>query len=1049
MLALTLCLAKAQPSEPQGTITGRAWLGIGGTSLASITGNERFPDDYDVEVYLPYFEWNPSPDGDIFVPANNAYGNNYAAQIMGYFHPPVSGDYIFWISADDNADLWLSTDSDPANKYVIAREAGWSNARNWDSVGGGSNVDDKRSDSFGATEWPSGNTITLQAGEAYYIEALMKEGGGGDNLAVAVEDPNGIIDPTLPIPGEYLSSIQPSGPLMIVTQPAGATVNPLDAVTLSVEVSGTPPYTFQWSKDGTDIEGANSASYSIDRVDNTHAGSYRVAVSGAEGSADSDPAVITVNTDSEPPTIIGATGSETFASARVTFSEPVDATTGGNPSNYSLSGGVNVTGATVGAAPNDHIVTLTTSAQEVGVMLTVTVNNVTDLFGNAIAADSSMEFSTFIWQEGVVLHKFWQGTPNNIQGLIDDPRFPDSPDFVTLEPFWEYGPGGVNESGSNYGNQLVGWFIPPADGEYIFFTNSDDPSDLFLSTDDDPANKLLIAREAGWSNARNWVGVGGGASNIDDKRSDFFIDSEWPTLDITLEAGERYYLESLHTEGGGGDSVAATVIRSTDPDPENGDAPTLTGSLIGTYLDPNGISVNILTQPADASVFENLAATFTVEAEGSSAYGTGLGYQWQMAPAGSDNFTDIDGATGASYTTDLLPGSANGNQYRVIIGAPTITLGTTISDVATLTVDSDSTAPSIVSAGALSGSSAVGVLFDERLDPASAADAGNYSVSGVNVTGAEVFGAENNIVKLSLSGAPAAGYTVTVDGVTDLAGNAANGSLEGESVPMTHEDINDPALEGDAFGIGNGGFYVAGGGNDIWGNADMFHFVHAPHSGSFDIRVRVVSLEGTHSWAKSGIMVREELDPAARHVDILTTRTEGQNITNVQWRDTFGGGSASKPGGERVGPVPYPNAWIRLTREDGNSNEFKGYLSTDGVSWGDPYHVYNMTEDTDGPFASDVIAGLAVTSHDNNPDVPLAQAIFTDYSITEYMGEPEPPADANLAISTADGSITITWDAGTLSSSSEVNGTYTPVNGATSPYTVDASAAGAMFYKTQ
>ncbi|MBT4275854.1 MAG: hypothetical protein HOD39_13035, partial [Verrucomicrobia bacterium] len=458
MFALTLCLAKAQPSEPQGTITGRAWLDMGGTGLADITGNERFPDGFDVEVYLPYFEWNPSPDGDIFVPANNAYGDNYAAQIMGYFHPPASGDYTFWLSADDNADLWLSTDSDPANKHVIAREAGWSNARNWDSVGGGSVVEDKTSASFGATEWPSGNTITLQAGEAYYIEAIVKEGGGGDNLAVAVEDPNGVIDPTLPIPGEYLSSIQPSGPLSIVTQPMGGYVNALDPMTLSVEVAGTPPYIYQWKKDGADIEGAISSSYNIDRVDNSHGGFYTVVVTGAEGSATSEPADITVNSDLEAPTLAAATGSESFAAARVTFSEPVDPATAGIKDNYSLSGGVNVTGATVGAAPNDHIVTLTTSSQKEGTMLTITVNNVTDLFGNAIAADSSMEFSTFIWQEGYVLHKFWQGTPNNIAGLIDDPRFPNSPDFVTLEPFWEYGPDGSNESGSNYGNQLVGWF---------------------------------------------------------------------------------------------------------------------------------------------------------------------------------------------------------------------------------------------------------------------------------------------------------------------------------------------------------------------------------------------------------------------------------------------------------------------------------------------------------------------------------------------------------------------------------------------------------------
>ncbi len=121
------------------------------------------------------------------------------------------------------------------------------------------------------------------------------------------------------------------------------------------------------------------------------------------------------------------------------------------------------------------------------------MNNVQDLSGNAIEAGSTMEFSSFIWQEGVVLHKFWQfdETPN-LETLQNDPRFPDNPTSVTLEPYWEYGPGGSNESGGNYGNQLVGYFVPPADGNYIFFTNSDDPSNLYLSTDDDPTNKLLI-----------------------------------------------------------------------------------------------------------------------------------------------------------------------------------------------------------------------------------------------------------------------------------------------------------------------------------------------------------------------------------------------------------------------------------------------------------------------------------------------------------------------------------------------------------------------------
>ena len=52
------------------------------------------------------------------------WNDDYGTRMRGYVHPPTTGDYVFWISSDDNSELWLSTDEDPAHKVQIAERAG-------------------------------------------------------------------------------------------------------------------------------------------------------------------------------------------------------------------------------------------------------------------------------------------------------------------------------------------------------------------------------------------------------------------------------------------------------------------------------------------------------------------------------------------------------------------------------------------------------------------------------------------------------------------------------------------------------------------------------------------------------------------------------------------------------------------------------------------------------------------------------------------------------------------------------------------------------------
>ena len=113
----------AAPASPQGVITAKKFLNIGaGAAVSDLTGNARFPDSPDTVAYPGYFELNAT--GDISTPAPDTV-DSYGAQVIGYFYPPATGDYVFYIASDDGGSLYLSTDDTPANKKLIAQEAGW------------------------------------------------------------------------------------------------------------------------------------------------------------------------------------------------------------------------------------------------------------------------------------------------------------------------------------------------------------------------------------------------------------------------------------------------------------------------------------------------------------------------------------------------------------------------------------------------------------------------------------------------------------------------------------------------------------------------------------------------------------------------------------------------------------------------------------------------------------------------------------------------------------------------------------------------------------
>lgn len=121
-----------------------------------------------------------------------------------------------------------------------------------------------------------------------------------------------------------------------------------------------------------------------------------------------------------------------------------------------------------------------------------------------------------------------------IADLTGQADYPAAPDTDEIIPALE-----TSGEGKDYSERLTAYLTPPADGDYRFWIAADDSGELWLSTDDDPANAALIASAETWTPKYAW--------------------DQSPTqasAPIPLEKGRRYYLEVRHKQADQKDNVA-------------------------------------------------------------------------------------------------------------------------------------------------------------------------------------------------------------------------------------------------------------------------------------------------------------------------------------------------------------------------------------------------------------------------------------------------------------------------------------------------------------
>ena len=156
---------------------------------------------------------------------------------------------------------------------------------------------------------------------------------------------------------------------VITTQPQSQVVTAGATVTFSVQATGSPPPTFQWSRNGQAILGATSSTLTLPAVQAADAGSYSVVVSVAGASpVTSATATLTVNAGGGPAPTIALQPLAVTAAPGSTASFSVVAAGTGHTYQWRRNG------AAVGGATDATLVLRTVSAAVAGDYTAVVTN---------------------------------------------------------------------------------------------------------------------------------------------------------------------------------------------------------------------------------------------------------------------------------------------------------------------------------------------------------------------------------------------------------------------------------------------------------------------------------------------------------------------------------------------------------------------------------------------------------------------------------------------------------------------------------------------------
>ena len=624
----------------------------------------------------------------------------------------------------------------------------------------------------------------------------------------------------------------------ITTQPSAQSVTAGQSASLTVAATGSGTLTYQWTKGGTAISGATSATYTIANTTSANAGSYAVVVTNSVSSVTSTSVTLTVNAAPVGPTITTQPSAQSVTAGQ-SASFTVAATGSGTLTYQWTKGGSAISGATSAT----YTIANTTNANA-GTFAVVVTNSVSSVTSTSVTltVNSAPVGPTITTQPAAQSVTAGQSASFTVAATGSG----------TLTYQWTKG--GINISGATSATYTIVSTASGDAGSYaVVVTNSVGSvtsMTVTLTVSAAPVGPTITTQPSAQS-----VTAGQSASFTVAATGSGMLTYQWTKGGISISGATSATYTIVSTASGDAGSYAVVVTNSVG---------SVTSMTVTLMVSAAPVGPTITTQPSAQLVTAGQSASFTVAATGSGT----LTYQWTKGGI------NISGATSATYTIASTV-SGDAGTYAVVV---TNAVGSVTSASVSLAVtqNSGTASPDGSAASVTGGSAGQTVLVSTAADLKTYA--GSTTPYTINVSGI-----------INLGGSVLVKTNKTIQGVD--ANSTIVGSLDLSSGGVNNVIIRGLTITNPGSTIVNGA-YSDGGSGIIIRNASNIFITHCT---LFDCAGDLVEISNgsdnvTVSWSEFYYTSAQTVHRSAIRTGIAGAETKPLHITlhHNWWSDNCG-----------------------------------------------------------------------------------------------------------------------------------------------------------------